>query len=451
MAMRAGPRSSCAQRACTRRASFRTDTQPAASPDSGLFALQHAAGNRAMSRFLRFDGLQRQPSDTAADQTGAGADAGAPADKPLTCEKSRAPADLGCREGRNASGVGTNIGFDKDSTILTDDQRGTLSSIAAAWHTGGEVSVLRVDGFASCDGPAAHNWRLSCNRAKAVAAELQNPSDKSPGVPKTHLEIVANGETDLFGSLLARANRCVVVSSNGAPPPGPPCALTIAGPATVDHFCKAYVPSDSPTCGVFPAPPITLNATGGSAASTLTWSIARGGKQASIVGKNTGTSVQIQGDARSAAKDDVTVQVTDGSCTSTHTLTVREPSAMTATQNPSKPPGRVRMRLVYTVRDQFGDPMGAGICIDETVTVCADNHPEMGGFSFGDAATNANGQLQDTLESPLPDTPPPLCIKVDQVVTAGGCGPVMHNTIVTQPSGFTVTPNSSCTAGGACP
>jgi hypothetical protein len=89
--------------------------------------------------------------------------------------------------------------------------------------------------------------------------------------------------------------------------------------------------------------------------------------------------------------------------------------------------------------------------VDETVTVCSDNHPELGAFQFGDAATNAAGQVRDTLFTPLPTTPPPLCTKLDQVITAGGCGPLLHNTLVFRPAGVTLNRNDSCAAGGTCP
>lgn len=70
--------------------------------------------------------------------------------------------------------------------------------------------------------------------------------------------------------------------------------------------------------------------------------------------------------------------------------------------------------------------------MDETVTVCGTSNPMTGGF--GDAPTDASGQVSDDLEvSAAGGIPDALCIELDQVLTAGGCGPLLHNTIVYQP------------------
>src|SRR5690606_30120908 len=144
------------------------------------------------------------------------------------------------------------------------------------------------------------------------------------------------------------------------------------------------------------------------------------------------------------------IQVTDGTCTTQHQITVREPSEMTAVGVPATGPDFVENIITYTVRDQFGNPMGAGICVDETITVCADSHGIAG--SFGDAPTNAAGQVRDTLRLTFPGgIPADLCIKLDQSLTAGGCGPLLNNTIVFRATGVVLNHNDSCAAGDACP
>jgi len=397
------------------------------------------------------------PSATRdATQNGAATGTAAPANSvmpaiQLACQVTTPPSDMTCPPATSSAGSGTPIRFGQDSFTIAATDLPTLSAIAAAWHTGGEVDVLRIDGFASCDGPASHNWRLSCNRAEAVRAELEAPSDGSPGVDPAFLDVVANGETNVFSPTSFPPNRRVMISTGGIPPPGPPCPLAITGPDEVDHYCAAYVPSDAPSCPTFPAPAITLTVTGAAPGATLTWRIARGSAQASIVGAITGTTVDIQGDAPSGTQGDVTVHVSDGTCTATHALTVREPTSMVAAQAPSRTATVIRNTITYTVLDQFGNPMGANICLDETVTVCSDNHPELGAFRFGDAPTNAAGQATDNLATPLPTTPPPLCTKLDQTITAGGCGPLLHNTILFQPSGVTLNHNDSCAVGDPCP
>ena len=368
------------------------------------------------------------------------------------CEVTRPPKDMVCPEAVSSTGSGTPILFGSDSATLSAAVRNTLSAIAAAWHTGGRVSVLRIDGFASCDGPADLNWRLSCRRAQAVATELEAPSDGSPGVDSGHIQIFANGETDQFSRTRLSPNRRAVITGGGAPPPGPPCPLTITGPDEVDHYCAAYVPSDAAACGVFPAPNITLTVAGAAPGATLGWSIVRGTARASIVGANTGASVVIKGDAASGTQGDVTVQVTDGTCTTPHFLTVREPSSMPASTVASSGPTFVQLLVTYTVLDQFGNPMGANICWDETVTTCADSHPG-GAHAKGDIGTNANGQVIDRLNVSVPTgtLPATLCKKFNQVITVGGCGPLSQNTIVFQASGATLNQGASCAPGAPCP
>jgi outer membrane protein OmpA-like peptidoglycan-associated protein len=364
------------------------------------------------------------------------------------CEVTAPPGDLGCHAATTSIGTGTNILFGLDSPALSSADRGNVSAIAAAWHSGGRVAVLRIDGFASCDGPADRNWRLSCRRAQAVAAELEAPSDGSPGVDNDHIEIFASGETDQFSASALPPNRRAVITSGGTPPPGPACSLTVTGPDEVDHYCAAYVPSDAVTCGVFPAPNVTLTAGGAAAGAVLRWNITRGTSRASIVGTATGPSVAIKGDAVSGAQGDVTVQVTDGKCSTTHGMTVREPSSMTSSPTPTSGPTFVQTVVTYTVRDQFGNPMGANICWDETVTVCRSSTA----FKFGDAPTDAAGQVRDFLNFTRPaGVPASLCIKLDQVITAGGCGPLQHNVILIRAAGVTVTPGASCAPGDPCP
>jgi hypothetical protein len=339
--------------------------------------------------------------------------------------------------------------FAHNSSALSPAAISTIRSVAAAWHAGGGAGVLRIDGYASVEGGDELNWQLACDRAIAVAFELVFPSDSSPAVPLSNVEFFSHGESTEFSCTSLPPNRrAVITTSGGAPAPGPPCGLTVTGPDEVDHYCAAYVPSDAAACGVFPAPNITLTATGAAAGSSLQWSIVRGTANATIVGASNTATVEIQGTAASATQGDVTVQVTDGTCTKTHLLTVREPSQMTAAQAPSSAPGFLANIITYTVQDQFGNPMGANICVDETVTVCADSVGAT--FSFGDAGTNAAGQVEDhlTIRGTLPAD---LCILLNQSITAGGCGPLLQNTILYQATGITLRPGTSCVSGDACP
>jgi outer membrane protein OmpA-like peptidoglycan-associated protein len=364
----------------------------------------------------------------------------------------KVPEDLSCPIAPDSpANSSTSVFFDEGSAKLSDKAKTLLSSVAAAWHSGGDAGTLRIDGFANVNGPDDFNWRLSCNRAAAVGLELEAPSDGSPGVFNGNLQVLAQGETTEFPGGLAGNRRAVITTSGGAPAPGPACGLTVAGPDAVDRFCAAYVPSDAPSCGVFPAPNITLTASGATAGATVNWSIIQGGVKASIVGPATGGSVTIQGTAASVSQKDVTVQVTDGHCTATHLLTVRQPGALTETQAATSGPTFIQDLITYTVQDQFGNAMDANVCVDETISVCANSQPGAH-FHFGDAGTDASGHVNDSLRvDAAGGIPAGLCIKLNQSLTAGGCGPLLNNTILFAPAGITLTHGAHCAAGDPCP
>lgn len=370
-----------------------------------------------------------------------------------SCADLASPPPMTCEVATTSPGsTATNVEFAVNSADLTPGAIAILDAIVAEWHRAGGSDVLRLDGFASVEGAEAANCTLSCDRANAVAAELMAPSSGDPGIPATHLRILAQGETISFSPVSLAANRKVsITSSTGAPAPGPACGITVTGPDEVDHYCAAYVPTDAASCGTFPAPTIVLTAAGLAAGATARWSIVGNPGNARIVGSGAGASVVIEGVAPSTAQGDTVVQVTDGTCSALHHLTVREPSQMTATQAPTVSPSFVQNMITYTVRDQFGNPMGAGICVDETITVCANNIGTT--FTFGDAATNASGQVSDNLSirAGSGSLPAGMCVKLDQTLTAGGCGPLLHNTITMRTTGITLTHGAACAPGGACP
>lgn len=88
-----------------------------------------------------------------------------------------------------------------------------LSAIAAKWNIDGRNDTIRIDGFASCDGGASTNWKLSCDRANAVENELKNPSDGSPGISSSAtFHKFAHGETEEFSSIDTTLNRKSLVT-----------------------------------------------------------------------------------------------------------------------------------------------------------------------------------------------------------------------------------------------
>ena len=107
----------------------------------------------------------------------------------------------------------TEINYVVGNWAIDAPSKAALSAIAAKWHADARKDTIRIDGFASCDGAASTNWRLSCDRANAVENELRNPSDGSPGIPSTAtFHKFAHGETEEFSSVDATQNRKSLVT-----------------------------------------------------------------------------------------------------------------------------------------------------------------------------------------------------------------------------------------------
>ncbi|NOZ51814.1 MAG: DUF4157 domain-containing protein [Gammaproteobacteria bacterium] len=226
------------------------------------------------------------------------------------------------------------------------------------------------------------------------------------------------------------------------------CALRIKGPVTVDHYCAKSVSSDAKTCGVFPALNIKLQAKGQAKGQRVKWSVSQGGNNVSIVGSKTNATIAIRGDVKSKSKDDVTVKASTGKCVATHQLTVLEPSFMTNKLSGSGATNTsVRAKLRYTVKDQFNNAMGAGICIDETITLCDAPFKNMkaSDFNLKDHPTDANGQADDNIYvQNTRGIPAGFCVKLDHDITAGGCGPLNRNIIIITATGIKVI-SGDCT------
>jgi hypothetical protein len=247
--------------------------------------------------------------------------------------------------------------------------------------------------------------------------------------------------------------------------PQPPNNLQISGPNSVDHYCAAYTPNQSAnsndvassiaTCGVYPARNITLSVSGMARGQGIVWRITNGSNRVRIIGQNNRPTVTIQGILMSANPNDVTIQATSGANTATHQLTVRQPFSLTSSPlRSSVSATAVSADLLYTVRDKFNNAMGSDICIDETVIEC--DSPFVPGviqYNFNDASTNAQGQAVDHITVSNPSgIPRGFCVKLDQDITAGGCGPLGRNIILIQSTGITVRPGD-CTPGpnSTCP
>ena len=82
----------------------------------------------------------------------------------------------------------SNIQFEFDSSVLKTSSYGILDATSADLRATGASAEL--DGFASSEGTAAHNMRLSKDRAESVKTYLVNS-----GVPAKKLKVKAFGET----------------------------------------------------------------------------------------------------------------------------------------------------------------------------------------------------------------------------------------------------------------
>jgi outer membrane protein OmpA-like peptidoglycan-associated protein len=136
-------------------------------------------------------------------------------------DPSQAPASMTCPIATtSAPNVVENILFPISSNVLDPPSVAKIAAFIASWTAAGADRTVRVDGFASTDGQEPTNWTLSCNRAQAVATELETPSGGGAGIPSQFLtEVLANGETDQFSAALEPNRRATIAADLSAPPP----------------------------------------------------------------------------------------------------------------------------------------------------------------------------------------------------------------------------------------
>ena len=173
--------------------------------------------------------------------------AGGPQSLQRLGDPAQVPAGMTCpRATISPSSVVTNVLFNIDSPTLTPTAVGDISAFIASWNAAGADDPVRIDGFASTDGPEPLNWTLSCDRAVMVEGELIAPSSGAAGISPSFIEVFAQGETDEFSSSLPPNRRATISADLSAPAltPGPVCAaVPAATPATCsarhDAYCEA--------------------------------------------------------------------------------------------------------------------------------------------------------------------------------------------------------------------
>jgi hypothetical protein len=147
---------------------------------------------------------------------------------------------MSCTVANSSPGAGTDILFGTNSSAISRPQQSLLNGFVRGWHAGGGTTNIRIDGYASTDGPDPLNWRLSCTRADVVRSALENPSDGSPGISPGFIQSFAQGETNEFGNNLA-ANRKVVISSFARPVPPPTFRTVTTDFGTYDVYPNTFI------------------------------------------------------------------------------------------------------------------------------------------------------------------------------------------------------------------
>jgi OOP family OmpA-OmpF porin len=128
----------------------------------------------------QFDKCPNTPAGTVVDGSGCPLVIPPPIDTSLFVRKSTMVAP--------AAHAYSNIQFEFDSSVLKTESYPILDLTAADLKSGG--AVCELDGFASSEGTAAHNMRLSRDRANSVKTYLVNS-----GVSAKKLKVKAYGET----------------------------------------------------------------------------------------------------------------------------------------------------------------------------------------------------------------------------------------------------------------
>ena len=154
-----------------------------------------------------------------------------------SAEVERAPGGLPCVLTTESAGpVDESVNFSVSSAAIAAADSTRLQNYAARLPSNAR---LRVDGYASVDGPQELNWRLSCERAVAIRDVLT-----AAGVSEQRIVLLAHGETEEFSRTSLPQNRRASVAAMQPAPSPPP----IAGPAFVQ---TAQSPSS-------PLPPDTI-------------------------------------------------------------------------------------------------------------------------------------------------------------------------------------------------
>lgn len=86
----------------------------------------------------------------------------------LENDPSTAPG-MSCQVANSSpSGISLDVLFSISSSELSSTEKSSISNFVNNWHASGGTDPIRIDGFASIDGPPSINWPLSCLRAETM-------------------------------------------------------------------------------------------------------------------------------------------------------------------------------------------------------------------------------------------------------------------------------------------
>lgn len=178
--------------------------QRKADPGGGAFESAGAKNSNSSATDPPFRGAQfeQRPNDPPCSQTSAGLGKKLPE---IDCDETN--EDIGL--------IGTHFHFCIGSDVFAVPE--TPTALLKFARKQPAQSQFKVHGYASVDGQADDNIRLSCHRAMRVARELMNA-----GVLAENIEVARKGATEEFPGG-PEANRVVVVR------PVPPATVTPAG------------------------------------------------------------------------------------------------------------------------------------------------------------------------------------------------------------------------------
>jgi outer membrane protein OmpA-like peptidoglycan-associated protein len=164
---------------------------------------------------------------------------------------SAVPPTMSCPVATTSPASVTNrFGFPRASSTLTAAQKLEIATFVQNWRARGGSTPVRVDGYASVDGPQSLNWTLSCDRARAIERELLSPfPGLLPGVPPGLITLFAHGETDEYGTAVDNRQASITTSAPARPAPAPAPAPPAAPAFTVtvpSHIRSARQPAGTP-------------------------------------------------------------------------------------------------------------------------------------------------------------------------------------------------------------